>query len=147
MHIWAVVGNIVHVILKREAVERKKRCLGFFNNEPVWFADISCIQFHDQAGTSKKGNFGIEIDVLCLMLNKLGWYRKNTGYLTKYFICCRKTIWYSKSKNIYVNKKKSGSFVFVSSFLFSCCYVLLFFLFCFFFSTSSEVSEIEIGKM
>lgn len=35
MHIWAVVGNIVHVILKREAVERKKRCLGFFNNEPV----------------------------------------------------------------------------------------------------------------
>lgn len=80
MYIWAVVGNVILVILKREAVERKNRHLGFFKNEPVWFAGISCIQFHDQAGTSKKGNFGVETDVLCLMLNKLGWYRKSTGH-------------------------------------------------------------------
>jgi len=35
MYIWAVVGKIVLVILKREAIERKKRHLGFFKNEPV----------------------------------------------------------------------------------------------------------------
>lgn len=35
MYIWAVVGNIVLIILKREAIERKKRHLGFFKNESI----------------------------------------------------------------------------------------------------------------
>jgi len=56
----ADVGKIVLLIFKGG----KKLHQGFFKNDPVRFAGISCIQFQAGASAFREGNFNMEIEVL-----------------------------------------------------------------------------------
>lgn len=63
--IWAAtelanVGKIVLQIFKGG----KKSHQGFFKNDPVRFAGISCLQFQVRASAFREGNFNMEIEVL-----------------------------------------------------------------------------------